>query len=174
MIKILELSIGKKVKVHSDGNIETFDNKKVRKNGRIDNRKGKILKPKIDKYGYEVITLSNNKIRKSYSVHRLIAQAFIANEENKPTVNHIDGNKRNNNYKNLEWATHKEQKEHSLENNLSSIDHLIKFNKAKSIKNNFRGHIYESIRQAARENKVHERVVKREGVMLNEQPCKNT
>ncbi|EIW3383813.1 HNH endonuclease [Staphylococcus pseudintermedius] len=174
MIKILELSIGKKVLVHSEGKIETLDHKNIRKNGRIDNRKGRILKPKIDKYGYEVVTLTANGKRKSYTVHKLVAKAFIENKENKPTVNHIDGDKRNNNYKNLEWATHKEQKEHSLINNLSSLDPLMESNKKRSIEVVFRGKRYNSIKQASRENRVHERVVKREGVMPNEQPCKNT
>lgn len=120
MIKLLSLDIGIKVKVHSDGKIETIDHIFIRKNGRIDNRKGKILKPGIDKYGYEKVILTNGrKIRKTYTVHRLVALAFIPNPDNKPTVNHIDGNKRNNNVDNLEWATWKEQKIHAWKNNLA-------------------------------------------------------
>ena len=58
--------------------------------------------------GYEVVSINHKK----YKVHRLVAQAFLPNPENKPCVNHIDGNKQNNHYKNLEWVTHAENMEH--------------------------------------------------------------
>ena len=165
MIKILELFGGLKLKVSSNGEIETFDKTSLRKNGRPDNRKGKVLKPKVDRYGYEVVTLSKNGKRKSYPVHRLVAMAFIDNPLQKETVNHIDGNKLNNSVENLEWATHKEQKAHAIEMGLASknINALKEANKKRSIPIYFRGKKYPSIKSAARENNVHERVVRREG-----------
>jgi hypothetical protein len=168
VVKILELFDGLKVKVHSSGKIETLDRKTIRKNGRIDNRRGRILRPSIDKYGYEQVVLTKNGVRKTYTVHRLVAMAFIDNPMNKPTVNHKDGNKRNNDYKNLEWATHKEQRKHSIKMGLSekNIKALHVANNRKSIPVSFRGKEYPSIRSAARENNVHERVVRREGVVL--------
>lgn len=78
-------------------------------------RKGKILKPNVIK-GYEQVTLTLNKNRKGYMVHRLVAGAFIDNNKNLPQVNHIDGNKMNNRVDNLEWCTAKENMIHSVEN----------------------------------------------------------
>lgn len=73
----------------------------------------KILKPLIDKDGYEhvVIHIDGKKYRRS--IHRLVALAFIPNPNNKPEVNHKDGNKSNNNVDNLEWATSKENINHA-------------------------------------------------------------
>jgi len=62
--------------------------------------------------GYFHVTLSVGGIVKSYSVHRLVAGAFIPNPDNKPTVNHINEVKTDNYVGNLEWATHYEQNVH--------------------------------------------------------------
>lgn len=62
--------------------------------------------------GYLRVPLKNGNKRKWHKVHRLVAQAFIPNPENKPQVNHIDGNKKNNSVTNLEWVTDEENKEH--------------------------------------------------------------
>jgi len=56
----------------------------------------KYLKKNKSRKGYEFVTLCNNTKRKTWSVHRLVAQAFIPNPENKPQINHIDCNKQNN------------------------------------------------------------------------------
>lgn len=143
MIKILELFGDVKIKVYSDGRIETFDHTSFRKNGRKDNRKGRVLNPSVNKYGYHQIVLTENGTRKTYTVHRLVAEAFIDNKEHKPTVNHIDGNKLNNDYRNLEWATHKEQKDHSIKIGLAkeNIKALEMANKKRSKPVIFRGSI---------------------------------
>lgn len=62
----------------------------------------------------------------AFRVHRLVAEAFIPNPENKLTVNHIDGNPSNNILLNLEWATHSENTRHAIETG------LIKFTRGKS------------------------------------------
>ena len=67
----------------------------------------RLLKPKIDRYGYKVVTLTDGKKFKCFTVHRLVAEAFIDNPNNLPCVNHKDENKLNNSVKNLEYCTPK-------------------------------------------------------------------
>lgn len=69
-------------------------------------RRGKILKKYVGTTGYYTINLSKHSKIKVSRVHRLVAQAFIPNPNNYPCVNHIDGNKLNNNVSNLEWCTY--------------------------------------------------------------------
>ena len=69
-------------------------------------RKGKTkcLKPVTTSGGYQQVTLSRNNIRVSRFIHRLVATAFVDGDTSL-SVNHIDGNKQNNCFKNLEWIT---------------------------------------------------------------------
>ena len=83
-------------------------------------RKERILKNQLDKDGYETICLRKNNKQKIFKVHRLVANAFIENKENKPQVNHIDSVRNNNYYKNLEWSTCKENIIHSHKKGNSS------------------------------------------------------
>ncbi len=92
----------------------------VSNTGLIKSLKGKeekILKSRVhSKTGYVTVVLSDNGSKYSRLVHRLVAEAFIENPENKPEVNHIDENKENNNLSNLEWNTHKENSNHGTKN----------------------------------------------------------
>jgi hypothetical protein len=97
-------------------------------------RPEKILKTRISKDGYEYCILSDNKNKKTLKIHRLVAIAFIENPDSKKTVNHIDGNKLNNNSSNLEWNTHRENTMHAIMNKLRSgvkgeKSHLSKLSK---------------------------------------------
>jgi hypothetical protein len=58
--------------------------------------------------GYRRVELWNNRRHKKYMVHRLVAQAFIPNPNNKPEIDHIDGNPLNNMVNNLRWCSHRE------------------------------------------------------------------
>lgn len=68
--------------------------------------------------GYYHVNLSINKKSKRFRVHRLVAEAFIPNPENKPYVNHIDGIRSNNEIKNLEWCTPAENTQHAIRTGL--------------------------------------------------------
>lgn len=87
------------------------ENYSINKKGEIKNNiTKKILSPSINKdSGYYQIDLWKNNKSKKYTLHRLIASNFIPNLEDKPTVDHIDGNRLNNDISNLRWATYSEQ-----------------------------------------------------------------
>lgn len=75
---------------------------------------GQPLKQYIGHDGYLHVALSKRKKHKRIMAHRLVAEAFIPNPDNKPQVNHIDGDKQNNCVDNLEWCTASENQLHSV------------------------------------------------------------
>ena len=75
----------------------------------------KIIKEIIDSLGYSRLSLSKNGKVKAHKIHRLVAEAFL---EGNGVVNHIDGNKQNNNVLNLEFCTAKQNNAHAIKNNL--------------------------------------------------------
>lgn len=78
----------------------------------------RILQNHTNKYGYVYVRLYKDAKGKNIKLHRIVAQAFIENPENKRCVNHIDGNKENNRVENLEWVTHSENMQHASDNGL--------------------------------------------------------
>ena len=117
--------------VSSFGRVRSLDRKVPSKYGRFRKVKGMILKLRTDKDGYYKVNLKKNQKGKSSRVHRLVAEAFINNPENKPQVNHINGVKSNNNILNLEWATLSENRRHAYQTGLQNGE------ARRGVKNNF-------------------------------------
>ena len=91
-----------KYQISNLGNVMSLHFKRSPTNNRL-------LKPMSDNgYGYLKVMLRDNGSYKMKSIHRLVAEAFIPNPEEKPNVNHIDSNPKNNRVDNLEWCTQKE------------------------------------------------------------------
>ena len=94
----------KSIKGFFDYEISTKGNVRSLRFGKI-----KYLKIQIDGNGYYFLFLRNKIGRKKFKIARLVAQTFIPNPDNLPTVDHIDRDKSNNSVENLRWATYKEQ-----------------------------------------------------------------
>lgn len=94
----------------------------------------KPIKQSIGTKGYLKVCLSYDNKNYNRDIHRLVALAFVPNTNNKPQVNHIDGDKRNNIYTNLEWCTAAENMRHASDIGLRPKDHgcVTKLDKAKA------------------------------------------
>ena len=87
----------------------------------------------LDKHGYEIVALYKNKKRKWYFVHRLVAQTFIPNPQNKPQVDHINTIKTDNRVENLRWVTNFENSRNILSFKRTSENGKIQIKKAQEI-----------------------------------------
>lgn len=108
------------------GRVRTHKNKTTftKKHG-VRHWKQRILKEKSKNNRDVRVSLWKNGKSKDFLVHRLVARAFIPNPNGKKTVNHIDGNPRNNRVDNLEWATHYENNNHAFDNRLISTSYKV-------------------------------------------------
>ena len=105
-------------------------------------RSNKYLKTEEHRQGYRRVVLLKNGESRNVLVHRIVAEAFVENPENKPRVNHIDGNKANNTADNLEWCTSKENTMHSM---------YVLGNCIRAVRCIETGKVYNSISEAERE-----------------------
>lgn len=80
--------------------------------------KERIMKQQTNGLGRPTVDLSNGELSKTFQVAVMVAKAFVPNPDNKPQVNHIDGNPANNKVSNLEWVTNSENMKHAWENGL--------------------------------------------------------
>ena len=96
----------------------SMDNYVITKSGDIVSLKrgNKIVKPQPNGKGYLRVHICGEM----HFVHRLVAEKYVPNPENKPQVNHKDGNKRNNSADNLEWVTNQENRDHAVKSGLHS------------------------------------------------------
>lgn len=105
--------------------IKDFLDYSISNQGRVKSHKNGltlIMQNKLIPSGYEQISFSQKNKKFYRYVHRLVAEAFIANPQNLPWVNHIDGNKTNNHVNNLEWVVPSENSKHAFKYGLSRIN----------------------------------------------------
>lgn len=107
--------------VSSFGAVKSLARTRPSKSGNIARIREKLLKQKVTKSGYLSLHLRWGDKESWPNIHRLVADAFIPNKDNKPTVNHKDCNKKNNKTSNLEWSTHSEQMVHAVDNKLLEV-----------------------------------------------------
>lgn len=106
-------------KINTLGEVRSMERKIIDKGGKRQRTiRGGVKKQTLLSNGYYAVGLWKNNKQKLEFVHRLIAMAFIPNPENLPEINHIDGNKTNNNIENLEWCTQFQNMKHAFETGL--------------------------------------------------------
>ena len=98
----------------------------------------RTLKQKVSKDNTHRVELYKDKVGKTWLVHRLVAFAFIPQVEGKEYINHIDGNRRNNNKSNLEWCNHTENNNHAFDIGLMKAIRIDLFNKNSAEVHSFR------------------------------------
>ena len=114
----------------------------ARKRAKGSNTDWESIEPFSDNNGYKQVWLTTSKgERRITRVHRLVAETFIPNPENKRIVNHKDGDKSNNCVENLEWHTYKENLDHAYENRLNLWPKRVRDSK---------GNVYRSITDAGK------------------------
>lgn len=108
------VEVGDFYEITPDGDVYSKSRQTTCPLNRVRNKKSKKLKPRFDKDGYVLISIYCGGKQKNFRVHRLVAMAFIPNPDNKPFINHKDGNKANNHVNNLEWSTQSENEKHAI------------------------------------------------------------
>lgn len=100
--------------ISTEGNFKSVDRIVKSKNGKEQLWKGKVFEKHKNKNGYLIVYVRINGKRYVKYLHRLVAEAFIPNPDNKSEIDHIDGNKENNKVENLRWVTRKENQNNPI------------------------------------------------------------
>lgn len=94
----------------------------IDKEGKVfSNKTNKFLLGSVYNTGYRMVRLTIGKNKKSYAIHRLVAEAFLPNPNKLDIVNHKDGNKLNNRVENLEWVSQSQNRIHAIQNKISQL-----------------------------------------------------
>lgn len=144
--------------------IKDFPNYSVSNTGKVRNdKRNKVKVPVKTNTGYAKTDLYKDGKRTCRRTHRLVGEAFIPNPENKPEINHKDGNKLNNNADNLEWVTRSENEKHAFDTGLARITENHHHGRPKGFKNPNAGlprtkvrivetgKVYSSVKECARD-----------------------
>jgi hypothetical protein len=133
--------------------IPDFPNYEITETGKIRHKeKKKTRKASPSKRGYPVISLRKDGKHYLRTIHILVAKTFIPNPENKPEINHKDGNKWNYNINNLEWTTRKENADHARRTGLHKSDgqkRVAQFDRNGMILN-----VFDSVTNASKETGI--------------------
>jgi hypothetical protein len=138
--------------------IPNYPNYSVTEDGKVwSSLTNKFLKAGLGKVGYYVVALHKDNNQKTFNVHRLVAESFLNNVDNKLFVNHINGIKTDNNITNLEWCTAKENNIHAHKIGLNYISKSNRIEASRTAKEKFSkivldtqtGVFYNSAREAA-------------------------
>jgi len=122
----------------------------VFEDGTVIGLKGTILKPGISSNGYYTVVICFEDKKQSVCIHRLVAESFIPNPENKRTVNHKNGNKKDNRVCNLEWATDQENIQHAFNTGLNAkVGPAVRKKMQKTVIDTSTGQQYPSAKAAA-------------------------
>jgi hypothetical protein len=123
----------------------------ISRDGKVFSLKNDLeFKLSIGTTGYYRVNLNNKDRGKTHKVHRLVALHFIPNPNNYKCVNHLDGNKLNNDMSNLEWCSHKRNNNHARELGLNPILRGLDSPLIKSVKRHDTGEIFLSLDSACR------------------------
>jgi hypothetical protein len=121
--------------------------------------KERILKPQTNASGYQIISICTNSLTRTKLIHQFVALAFIENLDNKPQVNHCDGDKTNNHADNLQWVTHRENVQHGWDTGLfddkrKKISASAILHRSKPVIDLITGTKYKSLSDACRVNNL--------------------
>lgn len=104
--------------ISNEGRLRSKDRLIKHWRGTLRKYKGSLKKTRMNRMGYMHCNLKHNGERFDFRVHRLVADAFLENKENKPCVNHLNGIKTDNRVENLEWCNYEENTIHATKTRL--------------------------------------------------------